>query len=226
MIIHDVEQGSPEWLQLRLGIPTASEFDKILTPKTMKPSASARPYMFRLAAEKLLNRQLDSIDHLEHIAHGKEWEADAVSAYELINEVEAVKVGFITSDDGLVGASPDRLLKGSAGGLEVKCPAPWTQMGYFFDGFGDEYRCQVQGQMLVCGLDFVDRWAWHPELPPRLDRTGRDEKFIAALAVELEKFNEELARMIERARGSGFFADRVAKIITAHEEAYAAEEEG
>ena len=32
MIIHEVEQGSGDWLKLRLGIPTASEFDKIITP--------------------------------------------------------------------------------------------------------------------------------------------------------------------------------------------------
>jgi hypothetical protein len=37
MITHDVTQGSPEWLEARLGIPTASEFDKIITP-TGKPS--------------------------------------------------------------------------------------------------------------------------------------------------------------------------------------------
>lgn len=32
MIIVDVEQGSPEWWQARLGVPTASEFDSIVTP--------------------------------------------------------------------------------------------------------------------------------------------------------------------------------------------------
>jgi len=32
VIIHEVEQNTPEWLTLRLGIPTASMFDKIVTP--------------------------------------------------------------------------------------------------------------------------------------------------------------------------------------------------
>jgi hypothetical protein len=32
MIILDLEQGTPEWLQARLGIPTASNFGNIITP--------------------------------------------------------------------------------------------------------------------------------------------------------------------------------------------------
>jgi len=30
-IIRDIEQGSDEWLKLRLGVATASNFDKIIT---------------------------------------------------------------------------------------------------------------------------------------------------------------------------------------------------
>ena len=36
MKIVDVEQGSHEWLIARLGKPTASRFDKIITPGTRK----------------------------------------------------------------------------------------------------------------------------------------------------------------------------------------------
>ena len=32
MIILDVEQGSRAWIEARLGIPTASEFSRIVTP--------------------------------------------------------------------------------------------------------------------------------------------------------------------------------------------------
>ena len=32
-------QGTPDWFEARRGIPTASRFDMILTPKTGKPSA-------------------------------------------------------------------------------------------------------------------------------------------------------------------------------------------
>ena len=40
-IIRGIEQGSEAWQQLRLGIPTASAFDRILTPKKLEPISTA-----------------------------------------------------------------------------------------------------------------------------------------------------------------------------------------
>ena len=36
----DLAQGSEAWLAIRLGIPTASEFDRILTPKKLELAAA------------------------------------------------------------------------------------------------------------------------------------------------------------------------------------------
>ena len=54
MIVLNCKQGSDEWIQARLGIPTASQFHRIITPKTMKPAASAEGYIDQLVAEYLL----------------------------------------------------------------------------------------------------------------------------------------------------------------------------
>ena len=43
MIILDMEQGTEEWLQARMGIPTASAFDRIFTA-SFKPSAQSNAY--------------------------------------------------------------------------------------------------------------------------------------------------------------------------------------
>lgn len=213
-----VEQGSDAWLAARLGMPTASNFDKILTPGG-KLSASSRKYAYYLAAEKILNKQLESIDNLEWVQHGKFFEETAASHYEFVQDVKIRKCGLITTDNGLVGASPDRLIVGANGGLEIKCPAPWTQMGYIVDGFGDAYKCQVQGQMWVAELDYVDRYAWHPELPPALQRTERDEPFIKLLSDAINQFCDDLAEVIRKARASGFFEER-ARLLTAVDDAY------
>lgn len=213
-----VEQGSPEWLSARLGMPTASNFDKILTPGG-KLSTSARKYAYYLAAEKILNRQLESLDHLEWVQHGKMHEDAAVKNYEFVQEVRIRKCGLITTDDGRAGASPDRLLLDLNGGLEIKCPAPQTQIGYIVDGFGDAYKCQVQGQMWVAELDFVDRYAWHPELPPSLQRTERDEPFIKLLADAINQFCDDLDEIIRKARASGYFEEQQ-KLLTTIDQAY------
>jgi len=213
-----VEQGSDAWLAARLGMPTASNFDKILTPGG-KLSASSRKHAFYLAAEKILNKQIDSIDNLEWVQHGKFFEETAAKNYEFVQDVKIRKCGFITTDNGLIGASPDRLIIGGSGGLEIKCPAPQTQMGYIIDGFKDAYKCQVQGQMWVAELDYVDFYAWHPELPPVLQRTVRDDIFIKLLSDALAQFCDDLAEIIRKVRASGFFQEH-AKLLTAVDDAY------
>ncbi len=51
MIVVDCVQGSDEWKRARLGVPTASRFDDILTPKTFKIAAGRVDYMHELIAE-------------------------------------------------------------------------------------------------------------------------------------------------------------------------------
>lgn len=207
MIIHDVEQNTPEWLSLRLGIPTASEFDRIVTPGgKFSKSETSRKYAMKLATEKLLNRPLDSLEGLEWIERGKLLEPQAASAFEFIEEVELRKVGFMTSDDGRWGASPDMLIVGQNKGLEIKCPAPQTLMGYLLDGFETKYHVQRQGQMLVGDLDAVVMYAWHPEMPPVKQEFSRDDAMQKLLKDALEQFSDMLAEIVVKAKSFGAFS--------------------
>lgn len=201
MKVYHVAQGSPEWAALRLGIPTASEFAKIVTP-TGKLSEQSRKYAHLLVAERLLGRPLVALDELEWIARGKELEPEAARLYEFDREMDTEPVGFITTDSGLIGASPDRLV-GEAGLLEIKVPAPQTHVGYVLEGFAKLYKPQVQGQLYVTGREWTDWMSYHPELPPIIERVYRDEAYIALLAEALECFCDTLDKMRERARSSG-----------------------
>ncbi len=206
-IIHDVEQGSGDWLRLRLGIPSASMFHKIVTP-TGKLSKQARGYAYFLVAEKLLNESLDSLDNLEWIGRGKELEPQALKMYEFQNDVKTAPVGFIVTTDGRIGCTPDRLIVGQPAALELKCPAPQTHVGYMLDGFGLDYVPQAQGQMLIGEFECVHRYSYHPRMPPVLCRTYRDEPYIRTLADALVQFCDMLDGMLSRARSMGLFAER------------------
>lgn len=217
MKIHNVEQGSPEWLKVRLGIPTASMFHKIITPVKRKYSKQARAYAFYLVAEKLLNTSLSPLQTTEWMERGQELEPRAVAAYEFQHEVETAPVGFITDNAMTMGATPDRLLKSATAGLEIKVPAPHTHLGYFVDGFGADYIIQAQGQNLVCEFEYVDRYSWHPELPPCLERTYRDEILISQLDSAIARFNEEKHEIEEKVRAKGYFEERK-RLLTAVDE--------
>ncbi len=206
----NVAPGSGDWLQVRLGIPTASNFHRVLTPATRKFSKQARGYAFRLVAEKLLNYSLDSLDHIEHIQRGKDLEPQAVRMYEACEDVQTAPVGFLTTDDMRIGATPDRRIVGVPAFLECKCPTPWVHLEYLLDGFGADYMAQAQGQILVGEAEWVARWSFHPEMPPRLVKTTRDDAYQADLLAALDEFNDMKDEIERRARETGFFEERIA----------------
>lgn len=200
MIIHNVIQGSTEWLAARAGIPTASCFDKIVTPKGA-PSKQAEKYMHRLIAERLMQHPVIEFTG-PWLERGNELEADAAAYYESMRDVTCERVGFCTNDAGTIGASPDRLV-GEDGLLELKVPAEHTHVAYLLTRAVDaEYYPQVQGQLWVTGRRWLDIMSYHPEMQPAIIRVERDEKYIAILSVAVEAFSMQLEATAARLRGS------------------------
>ncbi len=204
MIYHAIAQRSPEWHALRLGMPTASEFAKILTPKTMKISAQAPDLMFRYIAEQITGEQIENAE-TEWMTRGVELEDAAIKAYEMLTDTETQPGGFITDDLMTMGCSPDRLL-GSDGGLEIKCRLIHTQVKAALTGTTDEAKVQVQGCLLISEREWWDVFNYHPRLVIPPIRAHRDEPFIAELRTVLKSFNEiMLAKRLELEQRYGPF---------------------
>lgn len=198
MITVDVEQGTPEWFTARCGIPTASNFDKIVT-STGAPSKQAQKYMYQLAVERLTGKTEETYSNLQ-MERGKEMESEARALYELFHGVTVQQVGvcYPSGKVYICGASPDGLV-GEDGLLEIKCPSATTVVSYLLDGkLPTEYVQQVQGQLFVTGRQWVDFMAYYPGIKPMIVRVHRDENFISCLKNELEKFSLELEKVIER----------------------------
>ena len=207
-----LEPGSAAWLGVRLGIPTASQFPRVLTPATRKFSNQSRRDAFALVAEKLLNMSLGGLDYIEHIQRGKDLEPDAVRMFTASTDLQTVPIGFLTTDDMRIGATPDRRILGGGASayLECKCPKAETHLEYLIDGFGADYMPQVQGQAFVGEADWVMRWSYHPMMPPKLERTDRDDGFIADLRAALDEFCDMRDEIERKARATGFFEERIA----------------
>jgi hypothetical protein len=199
MIILDCIQGSPEWHAARLGIPTASNFGKILT-STAKPSSQAATYMNELLAGWLAGKPVDTLDTTHWMERGTELEAEARLRYEIQTGNAVRQVGFVYLDeDRRVGCSPDGLIDND-GGLEIKCPKASTLVSYYGKGCPAVYVPQVQGQIWVCELGWVDFYVYHPDMVPYLFRVDRDEVYIRSLAEAVEKFNIRLDKKKEELR--------------------------
>lgn len=190
MIRLDCEQGSPQWIEARLGIPTASQFGRILTP-TGKPSAAAPRYMHELLVERALRHSLDPFLS-EFMERGNEIEQQAYRFYEFERNCSTEAVGLCFRDDKRAACSPDRLVA-EAGGLEIKAPSAVVHMGYLLEGEqAPKYKPQVQGSLWVTGRQWWDWLSFNPELPQVLVRAERDEAYISALDQIVPAFCDEL----------------------------------
>lgn len=196
-----MDQRTPEWYRARIGIPTASNFSKIITAAG-SPSESAQGYLCRLLAERLFGRSLEERVTTKWMAHGIAYEDDAAAEFEKATNLKVESVGFITTEDGRWGCSPDRLVVGENAAVEIKCPAPWTHIEYLLYGPGKNYKQQVQGQMLVGGYNKVYFFSYFPGMPPVMIETKRDNVFIEKLETALRVFSkfldEKTAEMLER----------------------------
>jgi hypothetical protein len=197
VIIHELEQGSPEWFAIRLGKPTASNFDKILTP-TGKESTQAEAYENKIVAEILTGKPVDDFEGNSWTERGNELEPSAAAFYAMLNDIDPIKVGFVTDDGMKYGCSPDRLI-GDDGLLEIKCPAPHTHVKYMLDRNVDrKYYPQLQGQLFVTGRQWVDIISYHPEMKPVVIRVERDNTFIKDLSSLLDKLHNNVQHKLSQ----------------------------
>lgn len=187
-IIKGIDQGSEEWLKLRLGVATASNFDKIITP-TGKESTQFEKYALELATQTLVSEP-DSTFKNEAMQRGNALEPLARQLYQetTLNFVD--EITMFKSDCGNFGYSPDGLI-GEDGLLEIKCPLATTHLKYLIDNkLPSEYIPQVQGGLLLSGRKWCDFVSYHPNFKERnmlIIRVERDEEFIAKLKDGIEK---------------------------------------
>ncbi len=196
MKIIECQQGSIQWFEARRGIPTASNFDRIITPKTGKLSAAADDYICELLGEQYGTGFVAEPFMTDAMRNGVLTEAEARKWYEMETDIDVQQVGFCLSDCGRFGCSPDGLV--GEGGLELKCPAAKTQVSYLLDGdLPNAYRPQVHGALIVTGAPWWDFLSYARGLPPLRVRVTPD-KFTEALKSALDQFLDRLQAARER----------------------------
>lgn len=209
MIRLNVEQGSDEWLHLRMAKGTSSCFHKIITPKGRKISASAGNYMDALLSEWMHGKPEEDLS-TQFMARGGELEEEARCHFEddLSTKDVAIdvdRIGFCMTDDEAFGSSPDGLFmwNGVETGLEIKCYGSKKHIGCLRGRYLADHECQIQGGMWVTGLTQWVKYLWHPSMPPIMLKMKRDEKWMADFDKALPEFAEEFEESKELLIGKG-----------------------
>lgn len=223
MRYYNVVQGEDRWFELRKGVPTASCFDRIITPAKAQLSAAADGYIAELIGEQLSLIPPEGVENYTNraIRWGQQTEAEARRYYQLERGTDVGNGGFCMTDDGRFGASPDFLVgievvaEWSAelhaptvyevvkvkGAGELKCPQAGTQVAYVLAGtLPMEYKAQVHGHLIVTEAAWCDFLSYAPGLPPLLVRVERDE-FTDKLSAALEQFWDRYQTTLKRIKG-------------------------
>lgn len=201
MQILDMPQNSPEWIEARKGIPTASNFAAIIANGRGGAASKTRAaYMRKLAGEIITGDPGESFN-LPAFDRGHALEPEARDLYAFAADVEPRIVGFIRNGD--MGCSPDSLI-GNDGALEIKTQRADLLIETLERGeFPPEHKAQCQGVLLVAEREWIDIVIYWPRMPLFIRRAYRDDRYIAHLAAEISIFNDELAAMVDRVRKIG-----------------------
>ena len=194
LITLDCEQGSEEWLAARLGIPTATGFENIVTA-TGKKSASYIKYMAELIEESILGGG-DTFKS-GFMERGNQLEPQARAAYEFLTGNDVIQVGSVyLNEDREIMVSPDGLIPSLKKGLEIKCPKMSTHIRYLLEGgVPAEYVIQVQANLWVTGYETWDFVSYCPEYQKQtlyLFTAARDEKLMKAFDEHIPQFVKTL----------------------------------
>jgi len=199
--IFDCAQGSPEWYAARLGIPTASEFATVMAKgKDGGVSATRRTYLYKLAGERLTREPMESYSNA-YMERGTAQEDEARERYAFEREIKPRRVGFIRNGD--MGCSPDALI-GEDGGLEIKTKGAHLHIEALLrPDIPPEHKAQLQGFLLVTGRDWIDLGIHCRKLPLVIRRSLPDRDYLANLKGEIDRFNDEIAALVERVQRYG-----------------------
>ena len=198
LTIYEVEQGSEAWFDLRCGRITASKFKDLMSGES---TAGYQGLLFDTAGQ-IISRQVEESYSNATMERGIELEPEARLFYEEIKGVDVEEVGFVTHEEifpEYVGVSPDGMIFEENGGLEIKCPLTKAHVRYLLgDKLPNEYKWQVQGQMLVMGAEYVDFMSYYPNMAPFIKRIFPDLEMHEALLERMESSIGEIKNIVEQ----------------------------
>lgn len=198
----DLIQGSDEWHQARCGMLTASEFDRIITPKTLKIASNEkeRLHVWELAAQRI-SRYVEPQYVSDAMLRGHD---DEITALELYAEhfAPVEMCGFVTNDRWgfTLGCSPDGLV-GEDGLIECKSRAQRFQIQTIVENVGErtippEFVLQVQGQLLITERQWSDFISYSGGLPMAIIRVHPIQEVKDAIVEAAAKFEERINEVI------------------------------
>lgn len=199
----NLEQGSPDWIEMRRGVVTGSRFkDARDRLKSGAPSKACLDYAMDCARERLGGKAPSKFQN-SAMRTGTEQEPFARARYEAKTGNLVEEVGFYITDCRGFGLSPDGLIDDD-GVLEIKCMVSSdTLFTAVADGDVSEYMDQINGYLWLLGRKWVDLVLWIPDMKKEIiRRVERDENAIEALEADMIAFGKTVDEYTNKLRAA------------------------
>lgn len=195
---HDVEQGSPEWVKLRIGNLSASRAKDLLATVKYGEAAGYRNLKTELAVERLTGVRAERYV-TKPMQYGIETETVAATMYSLQTGNIVEVCGAYQIDGKRIIASPDRLV-GEDGLIEIKCRELGNHVeSMLTDKVPDEYYKQIQFQLWVTNRQWCDYVSYGDEMPENaqlfIKRIDRDNEVINEIIERADQLEEDIEKM-------------------------------
>lgn len=206
--VFNCDQGTPEWIESRLGVVTASEMHNVMAqPRKGETTSKTRAtYMRRLASEIISGEPCSIFEGNAYTRHGHETEPKARELYTIGSALPVSQVGFLRR--GRIGCSPDALVGEpdprvvADGGAEIKCKRGDIHIEVLLTGVVPiEHQKQIQTSMYVTGREWWDFVCYTKGLPLFVQRVHRDEAMIGRIIEDSDAFIEELDELVTKIKG-------------------------
>ena len=200
-MIHQIEQNTDEWLELRRGKITASNFGTVMANYGKAFGNPALQYAMRIAIESKTNRSIETYKN-EWMERGIEMEQDARDLYSDMTFTDVLPGGF--AEAAPFGASADGL--SGDGLIEIKSVKYNTHFERLINGgFDTSYQWQIRGQMWLYDKPWCDFVSYCPDFPVnkqlyifRVDRNAEEEEKLKSRLNEFKELVQSYIKILEQ----------------------------
>lgn len=192
MKIHNFEQGTEDWLKIRLG-----RFGSTDAQAVSANGKGLETLCFQKAAEILIGKPQKQYTN-EDMERGKLLEDSARVLYELETGRTVEKVGYMEYDP-YIGGSPDGLVE-KDGLIEIKCFSDRVFVEYLYSKkIEPKYVWQMQHLMFISDRKWCDYVLYNENLNRiEIERVFRDEQAIEKIKLGLGAGSARIKEILEK----------------------------
>lgn len=204
---------NPEWLNIKAGKFSGSDFHQYMTVLKRGLSDTAQGSLYKKALEVFFYTFPTPMNYA--MQWGIDHEDEARSVYEFETGAKVEQVGFCDYEQFNAGCSPDGVIYDEQGNIEkiieIKCPQVETFARYLLedDFIKGDYYTQIQFNLLITGAKSCDFVVYRPDFNPVIRTINADEQYQNDIKAVLEILSTKFCEIVNKIGDTRYVVGRI-----------------